>query len=333
MIFDTIYYEKELVNHPRLKELFQRYPKQNKIACERYQEIFNRKAQNFRLQKQNPALIIAEKKQGLVLETPESYGIGGSRNFYFSHMLNCLYDCRYCFLQGMYRSANFVLFINYEDFMSEMKQITTSDPSQPSYFFSGYDCDSLALDHISDFINAFYPFFTKTPQAILELRTKSTRIQPLLQFAPIPNCIVAFTLSPEEIIRAYEHRTPRLKQRLAAIKKLQKQGWLIGLRFDPLIFCTNFKTVYANFFAMVFESIDLKLLHSITLGTFRLPKTLYANIFKLYPDEKLFCQNLSNRNTMISYKQEIEDELKAFCQEQILQYCPDPSLYPCEVNS
>ena len=25
-------------------------------------------------------------------------------DWYFSHMLNCLYDCRYCFLQGMSRN-------------------------------------------------------------------------------------------------------------------------------------------------------------------------------------------------------------------------------------
>ena len=31
-------------------------------------------------------------------------------------MHNCIYDCRYCFLQGMYRSAHYVVFINYEDY-------------------------------------------------------------------------------------------------------------------------------------------------------------------------------------------------------------------------
>lgn len=35
-----------------------------------------------------------------------AYGLGGDKNFYFSHMLNCIYDCRYCFLQGMFRSAH-----------------------------------------------------------------------------------------------------------------------------------------------------------------------------------------------------------------------------------
>ena len=46
-----------------------------------------------------------------VLKTPDNFTIGFKKNYYFSHMLNCIYDCKYCFLQGMYNSANYVLFI------------------------------------------------------------------------------------------------------------------------------------------------------------------------------------------------------------------------------
>ena len=41
-----------------------------------------------------------EELRKLVHPVPATYGIGGDENYYFSHMLNCLYDCRYCFLQG-----------------------------------------------------------------------------------------------------------------------------------------------------------------------------------------------------------------------------------------
>ena len=100
-MIETIYVEEAVRNHPRTQQVLKRFPNAVKIPCERYGEIFNRKAQNFRLQKERPALILAEKFDHFVLEVPEGYGIGGKRNFYFSHMLNCIYDCRYCFLQGM----------------------------------------------------------------------------------------------------------------------------------------------------------------------------------------------------------------------------------------
>jgi spore photoproduct lyase len=70
--------------------------------------------------KQAPALILAKKHGKKVLPAPEGYGFEQGSGFYFSHMLNCLYDCRYCFLQGMYRSAHYILFTNYEDFMHDI---------------------------------------------------------------------------------------------------------------------------------------------------------------------------------------------------------------------
>ena len=39
-------------------------------------------------------------------------------------MYNCLFDCKYCFLQGMYSSANYVIFVNYEDYYDEIKKIS-----------------------------------------------------------------------------------------------------------------------------------------------------------------------------------------------------------------
>ena len=152
-MIDTIYIEEEISQHPRTQEILSRFPQAVTISCERYGEVFNRRAQNFRLQKRKPALILARKHDGFVLETPAGYGIGGQQNYYFSHMLNCVYDCRYCFLQGMYQSAHYIVFVNYEDFAKEIQHQSFQDGN--TYFFSGYDCDSLALDQVTGFIDFF----------------------------------------------------------------------------------------------------------------------------------------------------------------------------------
>ena len=119
-MFSAIYIEEEVRNWHRVQEIIQPFADMPKIICERYGEIFNNTNQNFRIQKKAPALILAKKYGNLVLPSPTGYGFEGGKSFYFSHMLNCIYDCRYCFLQGMYRSANYVLFVNYDDFESQM---------------------------------------------------------------------------------------------------------------------------------------------------------------------------------------------------------------------
>jgi len=108
-MIETVYIEQEIRSHPRVQQILDRVKPAQIIDIERYGEVFNPKSQNFRLQKQNPALILASKHSNFVLPAPPDYTIGSDTNYYFSHMLNCIYDCRYCFLQGMYSSANYFL--------------------------------------------------------------------------------------------------------------------------------------------------------------------------------------------------------------------------------
>ncbi len=328
-MIETIYIEKNVRQHPRVLNILTRFPDARTVNCERYGEVFNPKSQNFRLQKQKPALILAEKHQHFTLETPKGYGIGADRNYYFSHMLNCLYDCRYCFLQGMYQSANYVLFVNFEDFEDEMRQVCAKFPTEDIHFFSGYDCDSLALEPVTGFAEAFLPFFETLPNAWLELRTKSTQIRSLTKRKPLPRCVVAFSLSPSEIAAKVEDKAPTLERRLAAIVQLLQQGWQIGLRFDPLIYQTGYQQQYHALFEQVFSVIALERLHSVSLGVFRLPENYYKKIHRLYPDERLFASPLQQQNGMVSYQQELEQEMMQYCTNQILQYIPTSKFFPC----
>ena len=328
-MIETLYIEEAIFDHPRSRTIRERYPNATVIPCQRYGEVFNPKAQNFRLQKQQPSLILAEKFNNFVLPAPLSYNIGGQRNYYFSHMLNCIYDCRYCFLQGMYRSANYVLFINYEDFDSAIEQVAM-ESDQPSYFFSGYDCDSLALEPATGFIKHTLPLFQKLDNAYLELRTKSTQIRTLLDTESMPNCIVAFSLSPEPLAEALEHKAPSLQKRLDALDKLQQAGWPIGLRFDPIIYCDDYEKIYIDFFEHVFARINIDLLHSVSLGTFRMPQGFYRNMVKLYPEEKLFASPLMESQPMVSYEKEIEQTILAFCSKKLLQLIPKEKLFLCQ---
>ncbi len=328
-MIETIYIEENIVQHPRVIEIMTRFPQARKIICGRYGEVFNPKAQNFRLQKQKPALILAEKYKNFTMSVPLGYGIGASRNFYFSHMLNCLYDCRYCFLQGMYQSANYVLFINYEDFQDEIKQRCAETPTEAVHFFSGYDCDSLALEPVTGFAEQFLPIFETIPNAWLELRTKSTQVRSLLSREAFPRCIVAFSLNPDEIATKVEAKAPSLERRLDALLKLQAHGWQIGLRFDPMIYQLGYQQQYQHLFEQVFLVIKLESLHSVSLGAFRLPEKYFKKVHKLFPDEKLFVSPLENNQGMISYKEALEQEMTNFCTEQLLRYIPKELFFPC----
>ena len=330
-MIEQIYIEEALLEHHRARAIMQRFPDASVTTCARYGEIFNRRAQNFRLQKISPALILAGKFSNHVLPAPPEYAIGGDLNYYFSHMLNCVYDCRYCFLQGMYRSAHYVIFVNYEDFIQAIADKIRAAGDASAHFFSGYDCDSLALDPVTDFVKEFLPVFRDHPQALLELRTKSTQIRSLLEQEPIPNCIVAYSFTPAEIADAIEHKAPPVSKRLQALQRLQARGWRIGLRFDPLIYQDGVRKQYERLFAQVFNAIDGARLHSVSLGSFRLPKSFYQSLARLYPDEVLFASPLQETNDrMVTYKQEIRAGLVSFCRDALLEHIPEDKFFPCE---
>ena len=331
-MFSTIYVERELLSHPRVEALRARFSDLPFITIERYGEVFNRKAQNFRLQKLAPALIVAGKQNNAVLPAPEQYGFGGKHNYYFSHLLNCIYDCRYCFLQGMYRSAHYVWFVNYEDFARVIVEKIAEHQTETSYFYSGYDCDSLALEPITQFADYFLPLFAGKSNAILELRTKSTQVRTLLDRPPLDNCVIAFSFTPEKISQKLEHKVSSNQKRLEAMKKLQQYGWNVGLRFDPLIYDDNYQDNYRDLFADVFSQLDIDSLHSVSLGVFRLPEAFYRNMQRLYPKEQLFAAKLANRDGMISYQADIEKRLVDHCETLLLQHIPDRIYYPCTME-
>ncbi len=325
-MFSAIYIEGEVREYDRVKELLERFPSIPHIDCQRYGEVFNRKRQSFRIQKKFPALILAKKYGNLVLPSPDGYGFDGGKSYYFSHMLNCIYDCRYCFLQGMYRSANYVLFVNYEDFESQIiESIKASDG--PSIYYSGYDCDSLAFEPVSKFCDYFLPVFSKHTSAVLEIRTKSTQIRSLLDVKPLPNCIVAMSFTSDEASLRYEHKVPAIQKRIEVLQKLQQAGWSVALRFEPIIWDSGLLENYHKLFMEIFHRIDIDGLHSASIGEFRMPTSFYKNIVKLYPDEELFARETHIDNGLVTLIDK-EDSLRQL-EQILLRYIKPEQYYRC----
>ncbi len=331
-MIDTLYIEQAIATHPRVREIGLRFPSANQVMCERYGAVFNRKSQNFRLQKKNPSLILADKFDNHVLETPEGYGIGGRNNYYFAHMLNCIYDCRYCFLQGMYRSAHYVLFVNYDEFFSAMDAKLMAHDGEDVWFFSGYDCDSLALDPLTGFAEHLLSYLETRPHAMVELRTKSTQIRALLGQAPLSNVIVAFSLTPEPAAVALEHKAPSVAKRINAMTQLAQNGWRLGLRFDPLLDDVRFEEHYQSLFRDIFDRIDPACIHSITIGPFRMPGSFFSNVVRLYPDEPLLAGSFANRDGLITYPKEREAAMLAFCLDELRVHVSGDKIFSCAVD-
>ena len=325
----TVYVERQVAGHARTRAVLERLPAARVVSCERYGEVFNRSAQSFRIQKGGPALILAAKHDGHVLPAPSEYNVGGRQNYYFSHILNCPYDCRYCFLQGMFRSAHFVLFVNYEDFETAMDRRLEASPDDEVFFFSGYDCDSLALEGVTGFCAEFLPYFASRPRSWLELRTKSASVGMLEVVPPLENCVVAFSFTPAAAHEVWEAGVPSIERRLGAMRRLGERGWKLGLRFDPLVWWPECLDDYLEHIRRVFAALDPDWLHSVSLGAFRLPAPFFRRMVDMYPEERLFAAPLVRRDSLVSYREELQQPLVEACREEILRHTDEAKLFEC----
>ena len=93
----------------------------------------------------------------------------------------------------MFASANYLIFVNYKDFFNPITKILKNSKEKVC-FFSGYDCDSLAFEKVTNFVENFLNFFEKIENGILEIRTKSPNIQVFKKRKPLDNVIVAYSL-------------------------------------------------------------------------------------------------------------------------------------------
>ena len=122
--FSHIYVERRIRNHPRTEQILLRFPQAQIVEIEHYKDVFNRHGQDCVRQHQAQALILAEKTDHFFYEgAPVCQDFGNTNFYYCSTMMNCIYDCSYCYLKGMYPSGHMVLFVNIEDYLEELDHI------------------------------------------------------------------------------------------------------------------------------------------------------------------------------------------------------------------
>ena len=222
----------------------------------------------------------------------------------------------------MFPSAHYVLFINYEEFWDEIRMKAEEVSDAPSWFFSGYDCDSLALESTTGFVDFFLPKFSKLSHAFLELRTKSVNTRILKNLEPLSNVVVAFSFTPEEISRQLEHGVPSVSARIKAMHQLATLGWCVGIRIDPVIDCKEFEKRYALLFHQLFKKLPEDF-HAFCIS-WCIPDApwIFKKMDKLYPEESLFAGKLSKKKNSVSYELEIEKKRLDSCRSMLLEYIP-----------
>lgn len=276
-----------------------------------YKDIFNAPHQHVLLEKNRQALILAKRTSPFLLPGSDLCQKFGSDLFYYAQLaLNCPFNCSYCFLQGLYRTGHCVLFINYKKFLTELSTLVKAHPGSMLYIPLTHETDLLAFKEGRNLLKLIIPELSRFPHVQFEIRTKSAVHEFFHTIPAISNVTYAFSLAPQEIISAYEQKTPELNARLSAIQACIREGHTVRLCFDPVFIEPDALTLYNEFFLQVFTTIPSHMINDVSYGFFRMPKKLFRYCAGIHRELYLYHGPYETEGDDIGYPAALRETMR-----------------------
>ena len=149
--------------------------------------------------------------------------------------------------------------------------------------------DPLAVDYITSFAKQIIPFMPEhAPRTRLLFLTKSDCVDEILGLDHRGQSIISFSVNTDQVYEQLEHRTPSPESRLAAAAEVQKAGYEVRLRIDPVIFYSTWEKDYKVLVDKIFQFVQPT---RITIGEYRPSNGLANHISSRFPDSPLLQIN------------------------------------------
>lgn len=331
--FSHIYIEERLLGSGRALQILSHFPNAAVIPIGHYKDVFNRHGQDIALQHRYQNLILAEKHGKLVYPGAPVCQSFGNRHFYYtSCAVNCFFDCEYCYLKGMYPSGNLLLFLNIEEIFQELRVLLRA---HPVYLSVSYDTDLLALHEIFPYARLWAELVKTEPGLTVELRTKSGALSYWKELRAVfgetgdgrERLITAFTLSPEYIIREYEHRTGTLWTRLRSARAGLALGMPVRLCFDPMIYCPDWRAQYEALLREVFRALPTEQLRDVSIGSFRISESYLRNMRRAFPRSAVVQYPYENDHGVCHYSAALTEEMEGFLFGLLRERLPEERIF------
>ena len=197
----------------------------------------------------------------------------------------CSMDCAYCILQSYFHPPMLQYYVNQDEMMAALDQAFAQ--KQFRRIGTGEFTDSLIWESMDPIAEKLIKKFAGQSQAVLELKTKTTRIDHLLDLPHNRKTIMAWSLNTETIIKSQERRTAGLEARLKAAERCQKANFPLAFHFDPLVIYPGCEKEYVDVLERLFNRIDPNQIVWMSVGSFRFMPDLKPIIARRFPESKI----------------------------------------------
>jgi len=194
----------------------------------------------------------------------------------------CNLGCTYCILK-LYNYKGITLFKNVQKLFYEVETYLENQKGF-TRFGTGEFTDSLLFEDAYSIYRHLIPIISSAPNAVLEIKTKTTNIANLLKIKEHKNIIVSWSLNSEYISRNEEKGAPGIEERLRAARRVQEHGYRLAFHFDPIILHRGWEEGYKRTIDRLFLSVKSEHIAYISLGTLRFVPEMYPFIEKMRDD-------------------------------------------------
>ena len=203
------------------------------------------------------------------------------------HAAGCTLDCSYCILQIYLNNPFIVYYVNVDDMLAELRRVFENTRKQIMRVGTGEFTDSLALEHITGTTHLLTPLLRDFPDVFLEVKTKTTNIDPIIGAEPRRQIIFAWSMNPDILIHSEEKGAALLDDRLRAAAKAQSLGYPVSFHFDPMLHFPGCEDAYLEVAEKLASAVDIERAFWISIGSFRFPPALKNVIEERFPENRL----------------------------------------------
>ncbi|NQV16126.1 hypothetical protein HQ531_11760 [bacterium] len=238
-------------------------------------------------------ILLTEKQGHTVKQCPGTDRTYRCCNYHvINQTSNCPIDCTYCILQFYLNNPVTTVYANTDKLLDEVREKVAGQPNRFFRIGTGELSDSLAFDSSSEFSRDIVQAFAEMDNVLLELKTKSNRVENLLNLDHKGHTVISWSVNPQVIIDSEEHKAASLDERLEAMRKVQAAGYKIGFHFDPLLYHKDWEVNYPELIHKLFEVVDPANVAWISIGSLRFPPEMKDKVLEKFPKSKIMFAEL-----------------------------------------
>jgi len=211
-----------------------------------------------------------------------------SAHFQLPLASSCPGMCEYCYLHTTLGAKPYPrVYVNVEEILEQAQQEIMSRLPETTVFEGAATSDPIPTEPYTGALKTAIEYFGRHLNGRFRFVTKFTDVETLLDANHRGHTRFRFSINADHVINAYEHRVPRLAQRIEAARKVAGAGYPLGFIIGPIMSFPAWQEEYgaliSNLQSAVANCSDIR----FELITHRYTTRAKNNIAEVFPESTL----------------------------------------------